>query len=401
MMAGKVRVSGPLAPYAAGFAEWLAGQGYAPSTVGHQLTLVARLSRWLEQEEVPPPALSEAVAQRFAQSVQVTGRARPTARAVDPVLGYLRGLGAVPLPEPPRQESPHQRLLAAYERYLSGDRSLSPATVTKYMHIATAFLAGLPDPFDDAVAGLSADQVIGFACGKGSGAKSIAGGLRVLLRYLYLSGYVDRQLAGAVPPIAAWKLAGLPARLDAAEVAAVLGTCDRATVTGRRDYAVLILLARLGLRAHEAAGLELDDIRWRSGTVVLRRKGGRSEELPLPADAGQAVADYLLTRPAVSGCRAVFISAVAPRRPLTRSAVTLLARRHCAAAGIASGGAHRLRHTLASDLLAAGASLAEIGLVLGHRSPFVTSIYAKVDRAALGQLARPWPLAGTLESRWA
>src|SRR6266851_919636 len=144
MMAGKVRVSGPLATYAAGFAEWLAGQGYAPSTVGHQLTLVARLSRWLEQEEVPPPALSEAVAQRFAQSVQVTGRARPTARAVDPVLGYLRGLGAVPLLEPPRQESPHQRLLAAYERYLSGDRSLSPATVTKYMHIATAFLAGLP-----------------------------------------------------------------------------------------------------------------------------------------------------------------------------------------------------------------------------------------------------------------
>jgi len=142
--------------------------------------------------------------------------------------------------------------------------------------------------------------------------------------------------------------------VDAAAVAAVLAACDRATVTGCRDYAVLIMLARLGLRAHEAAGLELDDIRWRSGTVVLRRKGGRSEELPLPADAGQALADYLLIRP-VSSSRAVFISAVAPRRPLTRSAVTLLARRHCAAAGIGSGGAHRLRHTLASDLLAAGA----------------------------------------------
>lgn len=401
MMTGKVQVPGPLAPYAAGFAEWLTGQGYAPSTVGHQLRLAARLSRWLAEEGVPPSALSEAVAQRFAQSVRVMGRARPTARAVEPVLGYLRGLGTVPLPQPPRGDSPRQRLLSAYERYLAGDRSLSPATVTKYMHIATVFLAGLPDPFAGAVAGLSADQVIGFVCGKGAGAKSMAGGLRVLLRYLYLSGNVDRQLAGAVPPIAAWRLSGLPARLDPAAVAAVMGTCDRASVTSRRDYAVLILLARLGLRAHEVAGLKLDDIRWRAGTVVVRRKGGRSEELPLPADAGQALADYLLIRPAGSGSRAVFISAVAPRRPLTRAAVTSLAGRHCAAAGIASGGAHRLRHTLASDLLAAGASLAEIGLVLGHRSPFVTSVYAKVDRLALTELVRPWPLTGTRESRWA
>jgi integrase len=326
---------------------------------------------------------------------------RPTVRAVEPVLGYLRGLGAVPPPEPPRAESPRQRLLAGYERYLTRDRSLSPATVTKYMHIATVFLGGLPDPFADALAGLSAEQVTGFVCGKGAGAKSMAGGLRVLLRYLYLSENTGRQLAGSVPPIAAWRLSGLPARLDAAAVAAVMATCDRASVTGCRDYAVLLLLARLGLRAHEVAGLELDDIRWRAGTVVLRRKGGRSEELPLPVDAGQALADYLLIRPAVSGSRAVFLSVVAPRRPLTRSAVTLLARRHCAAAGIGSGGAHRLRHTLASDLLAAGASLAEIGLVLGHRSPFVTSIYAKVDRAALAQLVRPWPLTGTRESRWA
>ena len=180
-----------------------------------------------------------------------------------------------------------------------------------------------------------------------------------------------------------------------------MATCDRAGNTGRRDYAVLLLLARLGLRAHEVAGLQLDDIDWRAGTVVLRRKGGRSEELPLPVDVGQALADCLLIRPAVSGSRAVFVSAVAPRRSLTRGAVTLLARRHCAAAGITSGGAHRLRHTLASDLLAAGASLAEIGLVLGHRSPFVTSIYAKVDRLALAELARPWPLTRTRESRWA
>jgi len=182
--------------------------------------------------------------------------------------------------------------------------------------------------------------------------------------------------------------------MDAEAVSTFMRSCDRATVTGRRDYAILLLLTRLGLRAHEAAVLELDDIRWRQGTIVVRRKGGRSEELPLPADAGQAIADYLTVRPAVRDTRAVFISACAPWRPVTRNAVTMLARSRCRAAGT-PGRAHLLRHTLASDLLAAGASLPEIGLVLGHRSPFVTSIYAKADRAALAQLVRPWPTAGT------
>lgn len=311
------------------------------------------------------------------------------------MLAYLRGLGVAAPLEPEWDESPRRCLLLAYERYLSAERSLRPTTVTKYLHIATVFLAAVPDPFTDALAGLSADQVTGFICEKGAGAKSIVGGLRVLLRYLYLSGSVERQLAEAVPPAAGWKLSGLPARLDAAVVATVMGTCDRTSEMGRRDYAILVLLARLGLRAHEVAGLELEDIRWRCGTLVLRRKGGRSEELPLPVDVGQALVDYLLIRPAGGAFRAVFMSVVAPRRPVTRAAVTLVARRHCAAAGVASGGAHRLRHTLASDLLAAGASLAEIGLVLGHRSPFVTSIYAKVDRVALAQLARPWPLTPT------
>lgn len=310
-----------------------------------------------------------------------------------PLLTYLRELGVAPSAEQGRDESPRQRLLLAYERYLTRERSLRPTTVIKYLHIAAVFLAAIPDPFDDALSELSAEHVTAFICDKGTGAKSIAGGLRVFLRYLYLSGNLDRQLAEAVPPAAGWRLSSLPSRLDTAVVAAVMATCDRTSEVGRRDYAILMLLARLGLRAHEVAGLELEDIHWRAGTVVLRRKGGRNEELPLPVDVGQALADYLLIRHATVTWRAVFMSVVAPRRPATRSAVTLLVRRHCAAAGVASGGAHRLRHTLASDLLAAGTSLSEIGLVLGHRSPSVTSIYAKLDRAALAELVRPWPLA--------
>ena len=312
-------------------------------------------------------------------------------RGVMPVLEYLRSTGAVPPEPPPCGGSPRQCLLLAYERYLSGERSLGQSTITKYSRIAGAFLDTLPDPVDDALAGLSAGQVHGFVLSRGTGAKSIAGGLRSFLRYLFLSGATPRQLAGAVPPAAAWKLAGLPARMDADAVSAVMRSCDRATVTGRRDYAILLLLARLGLRANEAAGLELDDIRWRSGTIVVRRKGGRSEELPLPADAGQAIADYLTVRPAVEGTRAVFISACAPWRPVTRSTVTLLVKSHCKAAGT-PGRAHLLRHTLASDLLAAGASLPEIGLVLGHRSPFVTS-HIRQGRPGRPGPARP-PVAG-------
>ncbi len=397
-MTENARDPGVLDPYADGFTAWLSARGYAPSTVDKQLTLMGRLGRWLAGERIPLDALDEDAAQRFTCSVRSSGRTQLSIRGVMPVLEYLRSTAAVPPEPPPCSSSPRQLLLLAYERYLSGERSLGQSTIAKYSRIAGAFMDRLPDPADDALAGLSAGQVHGFVLSRGSGAKSIAGGLRSFLRYLFLTGATPRQLDGAVPPAAGWKLAGLPARMGAEAVSAVLRSCDQATVTGRRDYAILLLLARLGLRAHEAAGLELEDIRWRSGTIVVRRKGGRSEELPLPADAGQAVADYLTVRPAARGTRAVFISAYAPWRPVTRSSVTLLVKSHCKTAGT-PGRAHLLRHTLASDLLAAGASLPEIGLVLGHRSPFVTSIYAKADRAALARLVRPWPAAGTAGAR--
>lgn len=399
-MTGKAQDRGILVPHSDGFAVWLAGRGYAPSTVEKQLRLMGRLDQWLADERIPLDALDEDAARRFACSVRSSGRTRLSMRGVMPVLEYLRSTGAVQPEPPPCSGSARQCLLLAYERYLSGERSLRQSTIAKYAHIAEAFLDILPDPVDGALAGLSARQVHRFVLSRGPGAKSTAGGLRSFLRYLFLSGVTPHELAGAVPPAAAWKLAGLPARMDAEAVSAVMQSCDQATITGRRDYAILLLLARLGLRAHEAAGLELDDIRWRPGTIVVRRKGGRSEELPLPADAGQAIADYLTVRPAVKDTRAVFISACAPWRPVTRSAVTLLVKSHCRAAGT-PGRAHLLRHTLASDLLAAGASLPEIGLVLGHRSPLVTSIYAKADRAALAQLVRPWPATGTAGAGWA
>ena len=354
---------------------------------------MGRLGRWLADERIPLSALDEDTAGRFACSVRSSGRARLSMRGVMPVLEYLRSAGAVPPEAPPCTSSPRQCLLLAYERYLSGERSLRQSTITKYSRIADAFLDALPDPADDALARLSAAQVHGVRAQPGN------------------RGQEHRRRAAVVPALPLPQRRRAPPAGRGGAAGRVLETGGPAGQDGRRSgvrgHAVmrpghghrpprlrdLLLLARLGLRAHEVAGLELDDIRWRAGTIVVRRKGGRSEELPLPADAGQAIADYLTVRPAVRDTRAVFISACAPRRPVTRSTVTLLVKSHCKTAGT-PGRAHLLRHTLASDLLAAGASLPEIGLVLGHRSPFVTSLYAKVNRVALAQLVRPWPAAG-------
>jgi integrase/recombinase XerD len=183
----------------------------------------------------------------------------------------------------------------------------------------------------------------------------------------------------------------LPVALDAAAVRAVLEVLARQSVKGARDYAIILLLARLGIRAKEAAGLLLGDINWRTGRLLIRRKGGRVEELPLPVDVGQAIADYLRLRPAGCVSRAVFVTVRAPYRAMTRSNVGQLVGQACQAAGVAAGTPHGLRHGLASALLNAGAPLDEIGFVLGHRQRSTTQIYARVDNAALGELVRPWP----------
>jgi integrase/recombinase XerD len=227
----------------------------------------------------------------------------------------------------------------------------------------------------------------------------------VAARFLYVEGFIDQPLAAAVPPVAAWKLAGLPQALHADQVAALLGSCDPATVVGRRDLALLKVLVRLGLRAGEATALRLDDIDWRRGELTVRGKGNRHDRLPLPADVGQAIVAYLTasrrptTDPEIDGGsgsgigagRAVFVTVKAPQRALTRGAVTQVVARAARRAGFGPIYAHRLRHTAATGMLRAGESLTEIGQVLRHRHTLTTAIYAKVDIEALRGLARPWP----------
>jgi integrase/recombinase XerD len=222
-------------------------------------------------------------------------------------------------------------------------------------------------------------------------AKCMVTRLRALLRFLHLEGEIERDLADAVPSVASWRLASLVKALDARSVARLLSSCDRRIRVGRRDFAILTVLSRLGMRAGEVAALRLSDVDWRAGEVLIRGKGSRQERLPLPADVGETLAGWLARGRPRCGSAFVFTRVRAPHGGLSAGAVSQIVRRACQRAGLPVVGAHRLRHTAATEMLRAGGSLTEVGQVLRHRGRDVTSIYAKVDRLALAAVVAPWP----------
>jgi site-specific recombinase XerC len=295
----RVRFSGPLEPYAGGFAEALGRQGYAPSSAVEQLKLVAHLSRWMAAEGVRPARLTpERVAQFVAARRAAGYRHFLSPRGLRPLLGYLEELGVAAEPALQVPHSPAEVVLAGYHAYLVGERSLAAGTVRYYERVARLFLCVVPGGEGPGIGGLTTADVSRFVlaeCGRRSAgsAKTVVMALRSLLRYLYVEGLTVTALAGAVPSVAPWRTASLPTALDAAGLARLLASCDRRSTSGRRDFAILVLLARLGLRAGEVAALCLDDIDWRAGEVVVRGKGDRRERLPLPEDVGEALARYL------------------------------------------------------------------------------------------------------------
>lgn len=394
------RVLGPLAPYAAGFVVELVERGYRPRSVSGQLELMAHLSRWLVEQGVEPDGLTPGMAERFLEVRREGDGSLRSWRALDPLVGYLRRLGVVSKLAA-SADSPADRLLAEYRDYLLRERALTAGSVAHWERVARLFLAERSDPLEDALRRLSAGEVTEFVvaqCGSGgrSGptAKILTSGLRSLLRFLHLTGRVPVPLAQAVPSAAGWRLSSLPRALEAEQVQQLLESCDCSTVIGRRDLAILLLLARLGLRACEVARLRLDDIDWRAGELTIRGKGSTTERLPLPHDIGEALVSYLRDGRPKAEFREVFVSAYAPLRPLSPSAVVGVVGYACDRAGMERVGPHRLRHTLASDLLRAGTPLAQIAPILRHASVATTAIYAKVDREALRALARPWPIVG-------
>jgi integrase/recombinase XerD len=389
-------VAGLLAPYAEGFREELLGQGYTQGSAAHQIHLMAHLSRWLEAQGLEPAVLDERVTSQFAAARRGDGyAARLSVRALVPLLGYLRALGVAAPPRMPEPQAPGDRLIGRFAGYLARERCLAADSIRSYTGVARRFLAEAGS--GDDVEGLTAVDVAGFArreCGRRgvASAKATVTGLRALLRFLYLDGQITTPLAGAVPSAACWQLTALPRAVSPADLARIMDSCDRRSVAGRRDYAIIVLLARLGLRAGEVAALDVSDIGWRHGEITIRGRGSRRDSLPLPADAGQAVAGWLAGgRPPDTACPAVFVRLRPPHGRLASTSVSYVVRRASVRAEMAAAGAHRLRHATAVRMLAAGGTLAEIGQVLRHATPGTTAIYAKTDMLALSPLARPWP----------
>jgi integrase/recombinase XerD len=395
-----VGVAGPLASYATGFREELADQGYAPGTVSDHLRLMAHVSRWLISQELDAGDLTPPVVELFLEARADAGYVRAlSSRAVMPLLGHLRALGVVaPGQAPVVADGPIETLIERYKGYLLEERGLLAGSVRNYVIVARSFLSHRFQASGGSLAleALSTEDVTQFVlgecqrCSVGS-AKCMVTRLRCLLRFLYVEGLTERALAPAVPSVASWRLASLPKAIDPSQVCLLLDSCDRRSPVGLRDYAIIVLASRLGLRAGEVAALTLSDIDWRHGEVMIHGKARREESLPLPVDVGEALVDWLRHGRPKCASPYVITRVHAPCGGLSSGGVSAVVRHACERAGLPAMGAHRLRHSAATQMLRAGGSLAEVGQVLRHRGPGTTSIYAKVDRASLSALIQPWP----------
>lgn len=394
----RVHVSGALQPFAIGFASELARQGYRSGSQAQQLRLMAHVSRWLGSNDLDVADFPRH-AERFLQVRRAAGyRCLWTSRALRPLLMHLQRRGATP-PGPPRIPSgPVDEGLARYSRYLIVERGLSGRTVDGYVHAVRPFLHrcisadGLALDIDQLTeADVTAFMVARCREQSRGAAQLTATALRSLLRFLHVTGATTDSLAGAVPSVDSRRLAGLPSRLEPEHVRRLLAACDRRTLGGSRDFAVITTLARLGLRAAEVATLRLDDVHWRVGELVVHGKGRRAERVPLPSDVGAALVAYLHRRPATAQGRTLFVRLAAPHVPFSGTAVAHIVAGAAQRAGLDHVSAHQLRHFAATQLLRAGAPLSEIQDFLRHARMQTTAIYAKVDRDALRAIARPWP----------
>ncbi|WP_424533566.1 tyrosine-type recombinase/integrase [Sphaerisporangium viridialbum] len=391
-----VAVSGPLAPYAEGFAVELASGGYAASTVLHHYRLLGHASRWLEARRLEACALSVEVAERFLAERHAVGHlAALRIGSLEPLLGYLRSLGVAGVSPVVRPAGAVDVVLARFADYLAGERGLATSTVEIRVQLVRRFLTGLAKGGELDLWSLTAEEVAAFVVGESrerpASLPPTVTALRSLLRFLHIDGAIAAGLADAVPTASGRRLAGLPKALTGDQVAAMLATCDRASAVGVRNAAILTVLSRLALRAGEVAALRLEGVDWRRGEISIIGKGSRHERLPLPDDVGSAIVSYLQDGRPETDQRALFLCARGPFRPMSPDTVSNVAALAARKAGLGIIRAHRLRHTAATAMLEAGGSLAEIGQVLRHQHAATTAIYAKVDITGLRKVARSWP----------
>lgn len=402
---GEVRVTGPLGSYASAFRSKLTDLGYTPLTtdLGYTPLTTARLmrtladwSRWLEEQSCSAADVTSELVRRFVAARRAAGRVSPySPRLFDTVFGILVDQGVIrPEDNVPVPGSGLEPVLSAFRQYLLGERGLAPSTAAAYELRVRRFLdrqapAGTLSELTakdvtDAVRAEAALVSVGST-------QFFVVAVRSFLRFCFLDGLTTTDLSGAALAVTGRRRSPLATGISPVAAQGLLDSCDRQQSEGLRDHAILVLLLRLGLRASEVAALSLDDIDWRSGSLVIHGKGRRDDRLPLPADVGQAITDYLQHGRPRSPRREVFLRLLAPVQGLGRGGISTAVRRACRRSGITPVGAHRLRHTLARELINSGAPLPEIAQVLRHRSLASTALYARVDIAGLRSLARPWP----------
>jgi len=392
--------NGPHAQLAELYAARLVKDGLARHGAWRCLSLLASLLSWTSRSGSTLPDLDERMVERYLrhrarkQCIQPGDRA-----ALKRLLSVLREAGMIaPAVLPPI--TPQDQMFEKFSDYLRRERGLAPKSIIRHLPVIRRFLREVCPAGASDLGRISHEEVTRYVerharDWSAASGKAMCSSLRTFLRYLHLRGLNPLALAGCVPSIRRWRLASLPTYLSAAQVQKVLDGCDRTTASGRRDHAILMMLAKLGLRAGEVATLTLDDIDWRSGEMLVRAKGRQRARLPMPADVGVALVAYLRDGRPTSSCRRLFLRTLAPNIGFASGcAVTMIAKTALERAGIrgyAHKGAHIFRHSLATQLLRSGATLSEIGQLLRHESHDTTRIYAKVDIGALRTVGLPWP----------
>ena len=393
----RTRVDGPLEPFRDGIEQALRAHGYSESRVTQLLLLTAHLSRWLGEHGLGAADLTDETVEQFFVGFRTQHTWCRSPKSLVPLLEHLRSIGVEPVPESvPTRRNAQEELLEDFSCYLREQRGLSETTVKSYRDYAGFCLRRWWPDGSVAPSELTPAEVIDLIRSSVDAMRSpslrcMVTALRSFLRFLHATGRTSRSLVEAVPAMSSWPRTTLPVPVAADVVAKLIASRDPATCIGRRDVAVLSLLTRLGLRASEVAALALDDIDWRAGELVIKGKGGHLDRLPLPEDVGEALASYLRAGRPASEHRAVFLKAVAPYGPFSRDTVSGVVAMACDRAGMARFGPHRLRHLVATETLAAGASLSEVAQLLRHATVATSSIYAVPDAAAVAALARPWP----------
>jgi site-specific recombinase XerD len=388
--------NGPSGPWLNGFGQSLHEDGYSWWIARMYLRVAHHLGHFLASKDIALTAVQPDTIVAFRRHLKYCrcpkprgGKTEDSVRGAKCFLRYLWNVGVVARPE----KQPWPPLVQGFRDWLKNHRGASETTLSRYSAAAVELLSvlgGDPSQYDaESLRAFLLERTQQRGVG---GTRAILSALRMFLRFLASRGKCRAGLDAAIPKIAGWRLASLPHPLSADEVEQLLSVCDPASSMGLRDRAVILLLARLGLRASDVATLRFADIDWEDGSIFVKGKSRCEVRLPLPQEVGDAMLAYLEHRPHVQD-ELVFLRCVAPLRGLLNDGVSQIVRRNMRHAGISASsyGSHILRHTAATEMLRRGVSLYDIGSVLRHRSADMSAYYAKVDMEFLKQVVQPWP----------